>query len=75
MTQDFLDQARSYLGPEGGRVGNYFCCGLQDFVPEAGRYDLIWIQWVIGEWGPGTVLDPFRFWVQTLTVSGPLQVT
>ncbi|MED6276384.1 N-terminal Xaa-Pro-Lys N-methyltransferase 1 [Characodon lateralis] len=48
VTKEFLDKARSYLGDDGKRVGNYFCCGLQEFVPETGRYDVIWIQWVIG---------------------------
>ncbi|XP_018523346.1 N-terminal Xaa-Pro-Lys N-methyltransferase 1 [Lates calcarifer] len=48
VTQEFLDKAKTYLGEEGKRVGNYFCSGLQDFVPESGRYDVIWIQWVIG---------------------------
>lgn len=49
VTKEFLDKARTYLGEESKRVGNYFCSGLQDFVPESGRYDVIWIQWVIGE--------------------------
>lgn len=49
VTQEFLDKAKTYLGEEGKRVGNYICGGLQDFVPESGRYDVIWIQWVIGE--------------------------
>ncbi|XP_054612692.1 N-terminal Xaa-Pro-Lys N-methyltransferase 1 isoform X1 [Dunckerocampus dactyliophorus] len=48
VTQEFLDKAKTYLGEDGKRVGNYFCLGLQDFVPEGGRYDVIWIQWVIG---------------------------
>ncbi|KAJ0012767.1 hypothetical protein NQD34_017101 [Periophthalmus magnuspinnatus] len=48
VTQEFLDKAKTYLGEDCKRVGNYFCCGLQDFVPESGRYDVIWIQWVIG---------------------------
>uniref|UniRef100_A0A8C9V3Q2 protein N-terminal methyltransferase n=2 Tax=Scleropages formosus TaxID=113540 RepID=A0A8C9V3Q2_SCLFO len=48
VTQEFLDKAKTYLGEEGKRVENYFCCGLQDFEPEPGRYDVIWIQWVIG---------------------------
>ncbi|XP_076867750.1 N-terminal Xaa-Pro-Lys N-methyltransferase 1 [Brachyhypopomus gauderio] len=48
VTQEFLDKARTYLGEEGKRVENYICCGLQDFQPQAGRYDVIWIQWVIG---------------------------
>lgn len=49
VTQEFLDKAKTYLGEEGKRVGKYFCSGLQDFVPETGCYDVIWIQWVIGE--------------------------
>jgi len=48
VTQEFLDKAKTYLGEESKRVGNYFCSGLQEFVPENGRYDVIWIQWVIG---------------------------
>ena len=26
----------------------YICCGLQDFIPESSKYDLIWCQWVLG---------------------------
>ncbi|KAI1882356.1 hypothetical protein AGOR_G00249840 [Albula goreensis] len=48
VTQEFLDKARPYLGEEAKRVGNFFCCGLQDFQPQPDRYDVIWIQWVIG---------------------------
>ncbi|XP_028318747.1 N-terminal Xaa-Pro-Lys N-methyltransferase 1 [Gouania willdenowi] len=48
VTQEFLNKARTYLGEEAKRVGNFFCSGLQEFVPEDGRYDVIWIQWVIG---------------------------
>ncbi|XP_062938276.1 N-terminal Xaa-Pro-Lys N-methyltransferase 1 isoform X3 [Cynocephalus volans] len=48
MTEDFLVKAKTYLGEEGKRVRNYYCCGLQDFSPEPDSYDVIWIQWVIG---------------------------
>lgn len=48
VTEDFLAKAKTHLGEEGKRVGNYFCCGLQDFIPQPQRYDVIWIQWVIG---------------------------
>nr|XP_015222143.1 PREDICTED: N-terminal Xaa-Pro-Lys N-methyltransferase 1 isoform X2 [Lepisosteus oculatus] len=48
VTPEFLEKARAYLGEEGKRVDNYYCCGLQDFQPQPGRYDVIWIQWVIG---------------------------
>ena len=44
----FLDQAPTYLGEDNSqRVGERFCNGLQDFTPEAKRYNLIWIQWVL----------------------------
>lgn len=49
VTQEFLDKAKTYLGEESKRVGNYICTGLQEFAPECGRYDIIWIQWVIGK--------------------------
>ncbi|CAH8433659.1 unnamed protein product [Schistosoma curassoni] len=49
LTQSFLNQAEEYIGPEDfPRVGERFCIGLQDFTPPTGRYDLIWIQWVLG---------------------------
>ncbi|XP_078281983.1 N-terminal Xaa-Pro-Lys N-methyltransferase 1 [Rhinoraja longicauda] len=48
VTEDFLAKAKTHLGEEGKRVGNYFCRGLQDFIPQPQRYDVIWIQWVIG---------------------------
>ncbi|RUP06155.1 alpha-N-methyltransferase NTM1 [Jimgerdemannia flammicorona] len=47
----FVEQAReSYLKREieEGRIGEIMCAGLQDFVPEEGKYDLIWCQWVLG---------------------------
>jgi protein N-terminal methyltransferase len=44
---DFLTKAKLYLGAAGNRVGCYFPIGLQDFVPMAGRYDVIWCQWVL----------------------------
>lgn len=63
VTREFLDEAKRYLGADGKRVGNYFCQGLQDFVPETGRYDVIWIQWVIGEFLQGGVcaVEPLQW--------------
>lgn len=57
VTREFLDEAKRYLGADGKRVGNYFCQGLQEFVPETGRYDVIWIQWVIGKFLPRGVCN------------------
>lgn len=49
VTDEFLSKAKSYLGEDGKRIGNFYCSGLQEFAPEPNRYDVIWIQWVIGE--------------------------
>ncbi|CAM8905928.1 unnamed protein product [Rhodiola kirilowii] len=50
----FLEAARENLAP-GCVVGmdqhsavNFFCTSLQEFAPESGRYDVIWVQWCIG---------------------------
>ncbi|VDK42102.1 unnamed protein product [Taenia asiatica] len=49
MTEKFLDASTAYIGPpDADRVGNRFCCTLQDFTPQKGHYDIIWVQWVIG---------------------------
>ncbi|XP_061589218.1 N-terminal Xaa-Pro-Lys N-methyltransferase 1 [Cololabis saira] len=63
VTREFLDQARVSLGDDpaaAARVGHYFCCGLQDFVPEKNRYDVIWIQWVIGHLTDEHLVDFLR---------------
>jgi protein N-terminal methyltransferase len=45
----FLKTAETeYLKEFGDRVQKYICQGLQDFVPEAGRYEAIWAQWCLG---------------------------
>ncbi|KAM1213084.1 hypothetical protein PS2_004544 [Malus domestica] len=50
----FLETARESLAPENHMISdthkatNFFCEPLQEFTPEAGRYDIIWVQWCIG---------------------------
>lgn len=49
VSSNFIDAATKYLGPENAaRVPKFHCCGLQNFYPEADKYDCIWIQWVVG---------------------------
>lgn len=48
QNQSFLNGARAYIGQEAHRVDQLYCSGLQDFVPEEGKYDVIWCQWVTG---------------------------
>lgn len=50
----FLDAARVSFSPENlivsdtHKAANFYCVPLQDFTPEAERYNCIWIQWCIG---------------------------
>lgn len=44
----FLEQARSYMGNKISKVTNFYPEGLQHFRPESNKYDVIWIQWVLG---------------------------
>uniref|UniRef100_M1B7Q6 Alpha N-terminal protein methyltransferase 1 n=1 Tax=Solanum tuberosum TaxID=4113 RepID=M1B7Q6_SOLTU len=30
------------------KVANFYCVPLQEFTPDAERYDVIWVQWCIG---------------------------
>ncbi|KAJ4746306.1 Alpha N-terminal protein methyltransferase 1 [Rhynchospora pubera] len=51
----FLETARENLSPSNimqeddtNKATNFYCVPLQDFTPEPGRYDVIWVQWCIG---------------------------
>ncbi|KAI9363365.1 alpha-N-methyltransferase NTM1, partial [Zopfochytrium polystomum] len=46
----FLEQGRKNFERDGlaHRVQKFVPLGLQDFIPEPGRYDAIWSQWVLG---------------------------
>ncbi|KAK1384816.1 Methyltransferase [Heracleum sosnowskyi] len=50
----FLDAARENLAPqnqmvsEAHKAANFYCVPLQEFTPDAKRYDVIWVQWCIG---------------------------
>ena len=44
----FIDQARKDLAWAGPRVERFITETMQEFHPEGGRYDLVWIQWCIG---------------------------
>ncbi|XP_008793567.2 alpha N-terminal protein methyltransferase 1 [Phoenix dactylifera] len=51
----FLEAARENLALDGDsekdahKAVNFYCVPLQEFTPEAGRYDVIWIQWCVGQ--------------------------
>lgn len=51
VTKNFISEATNYLGEDlAKQVLKFHCCGLQDFFPEANKYDCIWIQWVLGNY-------------------------
>lgn len=47
QNNNFLEKAK--LNCSGSNVENFYCSGLQEFTPtENHKYDVIWIQWVLG---------------------------
>ncbi|KAG8639245.1 hypothetical protein MANES_14G126000v8 [Manihot esculenta] len=50
----FLDAAReslvneNHMASDTHKATNFVCTPLQEFTPDAGRYDVIWVQWCIG---------------------------
>ncbi|CAG8481368.1 7800_t:CDS:10 [Ambispora leptoticha] len=50
QTPKFIQHAQNeHLRQEvaAGKIGEFYCVGLQEFSPDPGRYDLIWCQWVL----------------------------
>ncbi|CAN6465534.1 unnamed protein product [Victoria cruziana] len=62
----FLETARQSLAVEKEldsglhRAVNFFCVSLQDFTPEVGRYDVIWVQWCISQLADDDFVSFFR---------------
>jgi len=46
----FLEKAKNYLGENilEQKIGQMYLKGLQCFEPEPNKYDVIWVQWVLG---------------------------
>ena len=56
----FLEEARRYVGTESSKVDRYICSSLHEFVPEPGRYDAIWCQWVLMQLHDEDLVDFLR---------------
>ena len=54
----FLQKAKEYLKSD--KVENLYCCGLQNFVPEKEKYDVIWCQWVLGHLTDDHMINFFK---------------
>ncbi|KAI8885853.1 hypothetical protein K501DRAFT_214760 [Backusella circina FSU 941] len=73
----FVQQAKeSYLSKEikEGRVGEVYCKGLQEFTPDAAKYDLIWCQWVLGHLTDDHFVDFFKRCIDGLKPDGLIGV-
>ncbi|KAJ4982295.1 hypothetical protein NE237_033132 [Protea cynaroides] len=72
----FLEAARESLTPENGtvsdlhKVANFYCLPLQEFTPEAGRYDVIWVQWCIGHLADDDFISFFKHAMASLKPGG-----
>lgn len=52
----FVEKAKEELDIKiPGKVDKYIAKGLQDFVPENGRYSVIWCQWVLSHLTDGKI--------------------
>ncbi|XP_034698373.1 alpha N-terminal protein methyltransferase 1 isoform X2 [Vitis riparia] len=62
----FLEAARETLASgklmfsDMHKAANFYCVPLQDFTPETGRYDVIWIQWCIGQLADDDFISFFK---------------
>ncbi|KAI7869017.1 alpha-N-methyltransferase NTM1 [Spinellus fusiger] len=73
----FVQQAKDdYLKQEidEGRVGYLYAMGLQDFVPEKNKYDLIWCQWVLGHLNDEDLVAFFKRCIEGLKPNGLIAV-
>jgi len=69
----FLDKAGQYL-KDNKNVGEKFCIGLQDFVPQPRTYDVIWCQWVLGHLKDQHLIDFFVRCTEALKPNGLIVV-
>lgn len=59
--ENFCKTARTYIGGDNTeRLGAIHNTGLQDFVFEEGKYDVIWCQWVLGHLKDTDLMDFLR---------------
>ncbi|KAJ8960969.1 hypothetical protein NQ318_020272 [Aromia moschata] len=70
----FLQQAKKYLVPKIEKVGEFYSVGLQNFQPEARKYDVIWVQWVIGHLTDGDLINFFISCRSGLKANGAIVV-
>lgn len=65
----FADKIYEFVG-QSPKLGEVFNQGLQEFTPEAGKYDLIWTQWVLGHLTDEDLMAFFRRCIKGLSKNG-----
>jgi galactose mutarotase-like enzyme len=65
-----LAAAPEYLGNPAASRCRYFCTGLQDWMPVANTYSIVWIQWVLSYLTDEDIVKVLRRCGESLTVDG-----
>lgn len=61
QNDDFIRKAKGYIGAAATeKVGNLYSTGLQSFKPDIGKYDVIWMQWVLGHLTDSDLVECFK---------------
>ena len=68
--EKFAEEAKSRNLVGGGCVGQVYVTGLEDWVPEAQKYDLIWNQWCLGHLTDKQLLAYLERCKKAVTVHG-----
>lgn len=69
----FAEKAKETLA-NNPKLGNIYCCGLQDFTPDALMYDVVWVQWVIIYLPDQDLIAFFKRMAQALKKNGVIVV-
>lgn len=70
QNKQFADAILSYVNAPADKIGSIYNEGLQDFTPTAGKYDLIWSQWVLGHLTDDDLEAFFRRCIKGLNRNG-----
>ncbi|KAK0090110.1 hypothetical protein PV325_002942 [Microctonus aethiopoides] len=70
----FLDAAKVFLEDCSSHIGEFYSSGLQDFRPDAKKYDVIWSQWVLGHLENDDLINFFKNCTNALKDNGILIV-
>lgn len=72
----FVQEAHRVLADlkQAGKVVDIFQIGMQDFLPQPGRYSLIWCQWCLGHLADKALVEFFKRCKEGLEAGGVIVV-